>query len=307
MAPTYDVVRHETIELRGFVSGLMADFQMAAHSRHVVLDALVFADEIKADASLLRRLLTGLLGGALRRAPAGTNISLVVSPSGRYTEFRVADEGAGVVETREAVFDNGAGSMLADGSGLTFCRSAAEANGGGLSVVEMDLGTVVCLSLPSDVDARAQVPRDSGVHVRFDESAATKVPPTVLVVDDEPLIRTLVQRDLSDSGYVVVEADSAEQALEILRTNRRSIALLLSDVGLPGASGAELVRQARLLAPELPALLMSADSKAALTRDGLIKQETFLLQKPFAIPELLGKLAELLAPRRTRSRALGAR
>ncbi len=156
MIPTHYVVHHDPIKLRAFVESLLAEFESSAQARHVGLDALVFSDTLKGDVSLVRQLLTGLVGEAVRRAPAGTNVSLVVSPHGRYIEFRVADEGPGIaVGTRPKGLDAGAGGLREDGSGLTRCMLAAEANGGRLSVAETDAGTVVCLALPSQVGRSA--------------------------------------------------------------------------------------------------------------------------------------------------------
>lgn len=141
---THDGVRHEPIKLRGFVEGVLADFEVLAKSHHVTLNALVFSDEVQADVGLLRRALTGLVAGALRRAPTGTDVSLVVSAHGGNTEFRVADEGAGVpAEALDSVGDG----VRDEGSGLTVCRRAVEADGGRLSVIETAAGTVVCLAL----------------------------------------------------------------------------------------------------------------------------------------------------------------
>ena len=85
----------QTIKVRAFVEALMPDLELSARTRRVRLEALVFSDELKADANLLRRLLTVLIGEALRRAPSETIVTLVVSPCGRHTEFRVADQRAG--------------------------------------------------------------------------------------------------------------------------------------------------------------------------------------------------------------------
>jgi DNA-binding response OmpR family regulator len=120
---------------------------------------------------------------------------------------------------------------------------------------------------------------------------------TILVVDDEALIRTFVSRALKYEGYGVIEADSAERAMERFMLRQQPLALLLSDVGLPGASGADLVRQARLLDPRLPTLLISATPKHSLVREGVIREGTDLLQKPFSSADLFTKLEKLL-PRR---------
>lgn len=117
--------------------------------------------------------------------------------------------------------------------------------------------------------------------------------PRVLVVDDEPLIRLFVTRALKASGYDVIEADSAERALELLRTEGCSLSLLLSDIGLPGASGAELVEHVRRFFPYVPTQLMSATSKQRLVRDRVLAADVDVLQKPFKLADLLGKLAQL--------------
>ena len=113
---------------------MLADFEIDARARHLKLDALVFLDQINGDASLLRRLLTDLLGEALRRAPAGTNVAVVVSPREGQAEFRITDEGAGMTaEARDRALDVGA------------------AHGARLSVTETADGTVVCLAFPCDI------------------------------------------------------------------------------------------------------------------------------------------------------------
>ena len=324
MCPPLDFADRESIKLRPFVEALLADFDSRAQARHVTLDALVFSDVLEADAGLLRRLLARLVGDALRRAPAGTTVSLVVSPRGRYTEFRVADERTGILaETCENGCDADASGFRRDGFGLTFCRVAAETHGGRLSVTESDAGTVVCLAFPSQVRTTAATQsgvdaaatneetesegsvarRESGIYAQ-----ATAAPPTVLVVDDEQLVRTFIARALKRKGNSVVEADCAERALEILRANQQRISLLISDVGLPGVSGAELVRQAPLLIPGLQTLLMSATPKEALVCEGLLAIDAYLLEKPFAIADLLAKVDELLHSRsyRVRSCALSS-
>jgi CheY-like chemotaxis protein len=286
MTPTHDVARHEAIELRVFVDALRSDFETSARARHIRLDSLVFSDRLEGDASLLRRLLIGILAAAVRRAPDGTNVCLVVSPREHFTEFRVADEGT---------------SSRRDDSTIQFYRVVAEAHGARLSVAETSSGTTVCLAFPTGVETTVprpptKVPSRSGTFLRGNDFAPLPftAPTTLLVVDDEPLIRSFIRRALNNRGYGVLEAGSAEDALEILKAKRATISLLLSDVGLPGASGAELVRRAHLLVPGLPAVLMSASNPAVLAQCGVIENDTYLLQKPFDISDLLAKIAHEL-------------
>lgn len=296
MSTPRNTPRHENIDVRAFIETLLAEFEVSAQSRHVTLDALVFSDALELDPTLLWCLLTDLVDDALRRAPTGTHVSLVVSQRGPYTEFRIADEGAGVaLEPTDSVFDAG-GSREASAA-IRRCRSTAEAYGGHLSVAEMNSGTVVCMGFPTLFDARPRFgPAESGTFRQAGQSTANTLRPTILVVDDEPLIRAFVLRALRDVKYNVLTADSAERASALLKAQPIPISLLLSDVGLPGKSGAELVRQTHLSWPGLPTLLMSARDKRSLVRDGVLDADTDLLQKPFTVKDLLAKLSELLTP-----------
>jgi hypothetical protein len=121
----------ETIKLGPFLRALLAEVEIGARARHVTLDALLFLEEIKGNARLLRRPLLVLVGEALRRAPTGTNVTVVVSPRERQAQFRVAGEGAGMsAEARDRALE------------------ATAACGAQLSVTETDERTVACLSVP---------------------------------------------------------------------------------------------------------------------------------------------------------------
>ncbi|HEX2874575.1 MAG TPA: hybrid sensor histidine kinase/response regulator [Polyangiaceae bacterium] len=266
----------------------------------VTFEALSFADELEVDPSLLRRLLVSLIEHALRRAPEGTKVILVVSPRPDCTEFRVADEGAPLpLDTRKRVFAPPAVGQHEHGLALTSCRLVAEAEGGCLWIADTATGAVVCLALPTAASSSHRGPArsQSGTQLRAGCGGPETAGRSILVVDDEPLIRTFVSRALKDEGYEVSEADCAELAMDRLMAGPPPAALL-SDVGLPGASGADLVRQAKLLNPRLATLLMSATPKHALVREGVIKAETELLQKPFAIADLFARIDKLFSTRR---------
>lgn len=119
---------------------------------------------------------------------------------------------------------------------------------------------------------------------------------TVLVVEDEPLMRLFVVRALQGAGYDTLEADSAERALQLLEQVGPSIRSLVADVKLPGASGPELAEQARELVPGLPTLLMSGSGRHALVNERLVARDAEVLQKPFRIADLLSKLERILPP-----------
>lgn len=265
----------------------------------MTFEALTFADELEVDPNLLRRLLVSLIEHALRRAPDGTKVILVVSPRADCTEFRVADEGAPVpLDTRKRVFAPPAVGQHEHGLALTSCRLVAEAVGGRFGIADTTTGAVVCLALPTAASSSHRVTNraQSGIQLRGGGGGRETAVRTILVVEDEPLIRSFISRALKDEGYEVSEADCAELAMD--RLMAYSPLLLLSDVGLPGASGADLVRQAKLLNPRLATLLMSATPKHALVREGVITAETELLQKPFAIADLFARLDKLFSTHR---------
>lgn len=88
----------------------------------------------------------------------------------------------------------------------------------------------------------------------------------LLLVEDEPVVRAVFARALRDDGHTVLEADTAQAALELLahpdRAGVREIDLLITDAAVPGMSGAELVRRAQGLRPALPVLHVTGDPEA---------------------------------------------
>lgn len=294
-------VHRQPIDLHAVLDGLRADFSLSARSRGVTFEALSLADELNADPSLLRRLLVSLIDHAIRRAPVGTSVRLVISPSPGYLEFRIEDEGTRLVPDsgRKGPPSLHAVGVRERGFGLTYCQSLAEAQGGRFWLAETATGVVVGFALPTAAAPGGAGPArtKSGIQLAAGHAGPPAGPQTILVVDDEPLVRTFVSRALKDKGYGVIEADSAERAMERLMFRQQPLALLLSDVGLPGASGADLARQAKLLHPKLPTLLISATPKQSLVREGVIREGTDLLQKPFSIADLLAKVEKLLPQR----------
>jgi len=107
---------------------------------------------------------------------------------------------------------------------------------------------------------------------------------TVLLVEDEPMVRSVAERALTRHGYTVITADSGEDALEILAKNE-PVDLLISDVVMPGMDGPTMVREARLSRPELKILFMSGYAEEQLRKSIDIENVNFL-PKPFSVVEL---------------------
>jgi two-component system cell cycle sensor histidine kinase/response regulator CckA len=107
---------------------------------------------------------------------------------------------------------------------------------------------------------------------------------TVLLVEDEPMVRSVAERALARHGYTVITADNGEDALEILARNE-PVDLLISDVVMPGMDGPTMVREARLSRPELKILFMSGYAEEQLRKSLDIENVNFL-SKPFSVIEL---------------------
>jgi len=107
---------------------------------------------------------------------------------------------------------------------------------------------------------------------------------TVLLVEDEPMVRNVAERSLTRHGYTVITADNGEDALEIL-SRGETIDLLISDVVMPGMDGPTMVREARKSRPELKILFMSGYAEEQLRKSIDIENVNFL-PKPFSVTEL---------------------
>jgi two-component system, cell cycle sensor histidine kinase and response regulator CckA len=118
---------------------------------------------------------------------------------------------------------------------------------------------------------------------------------TILVVDDERLSRRVAYRILSEEGYRVLEAESSDEALDVLSQARGRIDLLLVDVVMPECSGVELARRVLEEWPDQRILYMSAHPAEVLAQHGLTELTVPFLAKPFTRDELLTKVSEALA------------
>ncbi len=125
---------------------------------------------------------------------------------------------------------------------------------------------------------------------------------TLLIVDDEPLVRSMVVRTLQEEGYTVLEAESGRAALDLLEREARPVRLVLTDLAMAGISGGELGQRLRELRPELPMLYMSGYPEDEVVRRGLLEETRHFIQKPFAPSVLADTVRRLLdAPVMTRN------
>ena len=117
--------------------------------------------------------------------------------------------------------------------------------------------------------------------------------PTILVVDDEEMVRVSTARMLERRGYRVLTAAGPKAALDMLRADAQ-VDLLISDIVMPELYGTDLILQARALCPGLPALLISGFADQQNAQHGPIPDDVPFLPKPFDLADLLTHIHALL-------------
>ncbi len=215
------------------------------------------------------------------------------SDAGPYVVMIVSDTGCGMDETvKSQIFEpffTTKGAGLGTGLGLSTVYGIVKQSEGSIFVYsELGKGTTFKVYFPR-VSEKAE-------EVVLSDEEAEPLPgsETILVVEDDKTLRELAVELLRDGGYRVVEARNAEEALRIMATSQTEIDLLLTDVVMPGKSGAELLRDAREGHPTLRWLFMSGYTDDVVTRQGMLLQEAFFLEKPFTKRSLLMKVHSVL-------------
>jgi CheY-like chemotaxis protein len=174
------------------------------------------------------------------------------------------------------------------GLGLSTVREIAERHGARLEI-ETALGKGTCVSL--------FFPRAPEAEVRSAERRPATLPrgnETILLVEDDAAVRKVTRECLETLGYHVLEAGKGPEAFGVAATTPDAIALLLSDVVLPGSNGWQIYEALREGRPSLKALFISGYPGEALAWHGVAQKDLRLLQKPFAIQALAEKVREAL-------------
>jgi CheY-like chemotaxis protein len=260
----------------------------------VSFDLSASGGTILADAGHLQQILLNLASNALHAMPKGGGLTIetrdLESESQAEARVRliVSDTGSGMDErTRARAFEpffstkpQGQGTGL----GLSMVYGAVqEANGHIALESERGRGTRVLIDWPV-----ANKPSQPKQPVR--RSARAPDTQTVLLAEDEQLVRLSVRHYLEKAGYHVLEAESGEEALALLRAHDKGPELLISDVVLPGLNGSELAQLARERNPDVGVVLMSGHGRDSLLQRGLVAPEMAVLRKPFTPDELFAAI-----------------
>ena len=118
---------------------------------------------------------------------------------------------------------------------------------------------------------------------------------TILLVEDEEAVRSFAARALRMRGYNVLEAGGGEEALEIVKSGRDKIDLMITDVVMPNMDGPTMVRHVKALKPDLQVIFMSGYAEEAFRRNDQSSEDIHFLPKPFGLKQLAAKVKEVLA------------
>jgi two-component system, cell cycle sensor histidine kinase and response regulator CckA len=266
----------------------------------------------------LREVILALASGALAGTPDGTRertrvdiecsvetlserLPVSVLPPGRYVRLVVRDHG--LTASPASVFDPNLNAPQGDGLQLTRAYQTVRQWGGSLAYTQTAVGGEFSLYLPGAAapgmveEETTSVPTLAPPQsAAATDSAALPEPTreTILVVDDETGIRGLMRKILRRERYNVLEAATAEDALKIAGEFDGQIALLLTDVMLPGIQGPDLARRMHAVDPKLRVLYISGYTPDESVRNGSQPPGARFLAKPFTLGALLGKVRETL-------------
>lgn len=213
---------------------------------------------------------------------------------GRYIMIGVEDTGCGMdQETQSRIFDPffttkelGKGTGL----GLATVYGIVKQSGGYIWVYsELNVGTLFKVYLPC-VDESVQP-----IKLKDPEVPAIQANETILLAEDSEALREMAREYLQSVGYAVLEAASGAQAFEKAKEFHGQIHLLLTDVVMPEMSGPELVRQIRVLRPEIKVIFTSGYTNDAIARQGVLDPAVAFIQKPYRPKALARKIQEVLA------------
>lgn len=260
---------------------------------------------IKADPIQVDQVLLNLVVNARDAMPEGGTLTIKTSnvelgeersvsdldlPNGQYVKLSITDSGCGIphdIKTRifEPFFTTkrvGKGTGL----GLSVVHGIVSQSGGHIRVQStVSVGTQFDLYFPATLEEpQPKVPPTGDVR------SATRGQETILIAEDEPVVRQMVRYTLEAQGYNVLEAENGKEALEVARQCTQPIHLLLTDVIMPEMGGRQLAHLLRQERPGVQVIFMSGYiDDEALLRGPNDDTETFL-QKPFSSRVLIQKI-----------------
>ena len=264
--------------------------------------------KVRADPGQIEQVILNLVVNARDAMPKGGKITLetaniyldeayalrhVAVQPGWYVMLAVTDTGLGIdAESQKHIFEpffTTKEQSKGTGLGLSTVYGIVKQSGGNIWVYsEVGVGTTFKIYLPlvdeqvTEPDAYAALPQ------------STRATETILLAEDEKMVRNLVAESLKLHGFTVLKAANAEEALLIGERHEGPIHLLLTDVVMPRMSGKELADQLLRLRPDARVLYMSGYTDQAIVHHGILDEDIAFIGKPFTPDALVLKVVEVI-------------
>jgi len=262
---------------------------------------------IKADPSQLDQIFVNLAVNARDAMPGGGKLTVETQniiideqyskshagiKAGGFVMLAVTDTGCGMdAEILEHIFEpfySTKDKEKGTGLGLATVYGIIKQNKGFINVYsEPERGTTFKIYFPAVMEEAERIsPRSMTVYLTGTE--------TVLLVEDEQMVRKLAKKVLTQHGYKIIDRNSAEEAFPYCENLDRHIDLLLTDVIMPGMNGRDLYVKLKEKRPDLKALFMSGYTENVIAHHGVLEKGTEFIQKPFTIEALARKVRKVL-------------
>lgn len=261
---------------------------------------------VKADPGQIEQVLINLVVNARDAMPHGGEITIETSNAtfdsernqnhataqpGSHIRLTVSDTGCGMDgETQAHIFEpffttkaTGKGTGL----GLSTVYGIIQQSGGHITVESAKgHGTTFSVYLP-----RVNAVLEVNESLAIEASHSTE---TLLIVEDEALVRDMTRLILEQVGFTVLVVPDGDEALKLIEENQQPIHLMLTDVVMPGMSGRQLADKVKMLRPSIRILFMSGYTDDAIVHHGVLEEGTPFLEKPFTPVGLIRKVREVL-------------
>jgi len=215
-------------------------------------------------------------------AQIGPHVMLAVTDTGHGMDQKTL---ARIFEPFFTTKEMGKGTGL----GLSTVYGIVKQSGGNIWVYsEIDRGTTFKIYLPRVDDGVEEYRRN------IEDAQVTRGTETILLVEDEEMLRKLARQTLKGHGYEIVEASNGSEAIAQSAQHEGAIHLLLTDVIMPGMNGRELATRVLQTRPSLSVLFMSGYTDDAIVHQGVLDESANFIQKPFMPDGLARRVRELL-------------
>ncbi len=297
------------VELNGVITNLQRMFERLIGEDILLVTVLApTLWQVTVDSGRMEQVIMNLVVNARDAMPTGGVLTLETSnvqllqlphssqptlPAGPYICLAITDTGCGMAESvRTQIFE-------------PFFTTKEQGKGTGLGlstvygIIKQSGGDITVESAPNaGATFRIYLPATQTLLSSEENLEMTPAPlhgnETILLVEDEEMVRDLVQFTLEEAGYPVLAADSGPSALALVVQYHGPLHLLVTDVVMPQMSGRELAEEFKKRYPTVKVLFTSGYTDDAVVRHGLLTAEVAFLQKPFAPHTLLAKVRALL-------------